>query len=634
MEKTEWVKNITRPLSPLKVCTLFKGLSDLGLENSLILPAIDKNDWYFNRKQYDRFVKDFIQSLGEEDFVSRLIDRCYSECEDMVKTTEAIRMTKLAEKSSKELRDLWELFHEKLSRWPYYWITAIEFDKYVTGVVRQALKETLESQGRDELLEEYFTVLTTKIKPIFAEEEEEELLEIRAKYEKKSRRVDAELKKLLREHTEKYAWLPTYDFDLMPWEETRFFERMEELSEEAEKELKERREGRERAKERITEVISDIKPRGVLKSLLGPLQEFLYLRTYRTDILRILYYNMQPFLGEIARRANWEANEIAYFTYAEVLDFLGTGGLPPREETRERQKHYAIVKKGGISKLFFAEKEIENIVRTELAATREKVDILRGTGIYPGIVRAPVKIVETIKSAYKMEKGDILVASMTTPDMHSIIEKASAIITDEGGITSHAALVSRELQIPCVLGTEIATQVLKDGYLVEVNSREGLVKVIERKGDDMPMKREKVTFVSEGYELVGIKEIPEKVPTPGVILCHGFTNSKEDCPLINETAEMLLKEGFITFRFDFFGSGESPGLLKDKRISILEQNLKDCLDYFAQDERVESIGLWGRSLGGTMVALCASDPRVFASVFASGISIAMQVFDMGVFKMS
>jgi pyruvate, water dikinase len=68
---------------------------------------------------------------------------------------------------------------------------------------------------------------------------------------------------------------------------------------------------------------------------------------------------------------------------------------------------------------------------------------------------------------------------MTTPDFVPIMGKAGAIITDEGGITCHAAIVSREMKIPCVVGTEIATKVLKDGDLVEVDADNGVVRKVE-----------------------------------------------------------------------------------------------------------------------------------------------------------
>jgi len=69
---------------------------------------------------------------------------------------------------------------------------------------------------------------------------------------------------------------------------------------------------------------------------------------------------------------------------------------------------------------------------------------------------------------------------MTRPDMAPILKKAAAFVTNEGGITCHAAIVSRELNKPCIIGTKIATKVLKDGDTVEVNANNGVVKIIKK----------------------------------------------------------------------------------------------------------------------------------------------------------
>ena len=96
-----------------------------------------------------------------------------------------------------------------------------------------------------------------------------------------------------------------------------------------------------------------------------------------------------------------------------------------------------------------------------------------------GIVIGKVKILLSPKEIYKIEKGDILVATMTTPDYIPAMSKAAAIVTSEGGLTCHAAIVSRELKIPCIIGTKIAHIILKDGDLVEVDANNGVVRIIK-----------------------------------------------------------------------------------------------------------------------------------------------------------
>ena len=99
-----------------------------------------------------------------------------------------------------------------------------------------------------------------------------------------------------------------------------------------------------------------------------------------------------------------------------------------------------------------------------------------------GIVQGKAKIIPLSmnpeKYLSKMEKGDILVSDTTGPELMPAIEKAAAIVTDEGGMMSHAAIISREFNTPCVVGTKYATKVFKDGDLIEVNANNGIVKKI------------------------------------------------------------------------------------------------------------------------------------------------------------
>jgi len=98
-----------------------------------------------------------------------------------------------------------------------------------------------------------------------------------------------------------------------------------------------------------------------------------------------------------------------------------------------------------------------------------------------GSIKGHAKILLSPKEINKVRKGDVLIAIMTTPDYILAMRRASAIITDEGGMTSHAAIIARELKIPCIVGTKIATKILKDGDFVEVDAEKGIVKIIRKK---------------------------------------------------------------------------------------------------------------------------------------------------------
>ncbi len=126
-------------------------------------------------------------------------------------------------------------------------------------------------------------------------------------------------------------------------------------------------------------------------------------------------------------------------------------------------------------------KEAQEYVATRptLKHTIVHTKILQGTTASPGHIKGRVKIVLNNNDLAKVQPGDILVAVMTTPNFIMAMEKAAAFVTDEGGILYHAAIVSREMGKPCIIGTKNATKVFKDGDLVEVDAKKGVIRKIK-----------------------------------------------------------------------------------------------------------------------------------------------------------
>ncbi|EKE10607.1 MAG: hypothetical protein ACD_15C00228G0001 [uncultured bacterium] len=112
----------------------------------------------------------------------------------------------------------------------------------------------------------------------------------------------------------------------------------------------------------------------------------------------------------------------------------------------------------------------------------DKFDNVRevcGQVAFKGRMKGRVKIVKNKKQMQEVRSGDIMVSPMTTPDFLPAMKLAAAFVTDEGSITCHAAIIAREMKKPCIIGTKIATQVLKDGDLVEVDADNGIVRKIK-----------------------------------------------------------------------------------------------------------------------------------------------------------
>ncbi len=172
-----------------------------------------------------------------------------------------------------------------------------------------------------------------------------------------------------------------------------------------------------------------------------------------------------------------QVNEfIDCLTIEEIIDRK----IPSIEELKKRKRSYIFTD----NKLFVGvlRKEIEDkydIIFEDLIPSNDLKEI-KGISAFNGNVRGRVKIAVNLKQLNKVEEGDVLVSTMTMPDFLPAIKKASAIITDEGGLLCHASIIARELKKPCIIGTKIATKVLKDGDLVEVNADEGIVKILKK----------------------------------------------------------------------------------------------------------------------------------------------------------
>jgi pyruvate,water dikinase len=150
-------------------------------------------------------------------------------------------------------------------------------------------------------------------------------------------------------------------------------------------------------------------------------------------------------------------------------------------------------------KLYIVQSRPITTLGTELIAKTAELGtnfILSGLAASPGIVSGVVKIVHTMEDLSKIKNGDILVTKMTNPDMVVAMQRCSGIVTDEGGTTAHAAIVSREMGIPCVVGTDKATQILKDGMIITVDGANG--KVYEGKIGGAESKKKEVMPILKG----------------------------------------------------------------------------------------------------------------------------------------
>ncbi len=200
-------------------------------------------------------------------------------------------------------------------------------------------------------------------------------------------------------------------------------------------------------------------------------------RLYAEPIFRNTENFWESFAEHTALQAGCSKEMILATLKGEIEAYFGGTPLPDKNILKNRYARSVLLVEEARQELFVGKDTglIEDIVRSKI-----QMDLIRGQIAYQGKSAGRVRIVwNPSDPSIVFEYGDILVTGMTRPEFLPLMKKAGAFITDAGGILSHAAIVAREMKKPCIIGTGVATKVLKDGDLVEVDANVGVVKILK-----------------------------------------------------------------------------------------------------------------------------------------------------------
>lgn len=195
-----------------------------------------------------------------------------------------------------------------------------------------------------------------------------------------------------------------------------------------------------------------------LEQIFTEARTLVYYRTLRTDVFYELVYRAKPLFKAAAKKYKIPFKDIKFYTLQSLIE-----GKPEK-----KGGNFSIISVGGKTQVYDGSllANLQNTAFTEI----------KGTIAQPGKISGRAKILMKVSEMGKIKKGDILVTYMTSPNFLPAMKLAAGFVTDEGGLTCHAAIVAREMKKPCVIGTRIATKVFKDGDMVEVNANKGIVK--------------------------------------------------------------------------------------------------------------------------------------------------------------
>lgn len=282
------------------------------------------------------------------------------------------------------------------------------------------------------------------------------------------------------EHVRRYSSLPFGYKTGIIWKEADFFRRLSALVKRQPAVLKARKLKDTKIKkiqrDRLT---TSLKLPRLYYNLVIALRQLAYLqelkKTTQTRSHPLLQLIVKP---GIARRLNLKSEYLDFMSEEEIVSSLKRGRVssPLRRELPRRLTNAVNIVSREKSHWLTGKKAKDFIKLNNLLLTADISAEIKGQPASKGLAQGRVKICQFSTEISKLKAGDILVTAMTTPDFVPAMRRAAAIVTDEGGITSHAAIVARELGKPCIIGAKVAAKILKDGDYIEVDANKGVVR--------------------------------------------------------------------------------------------------------------------------------------------------------------
>ncbi len=222
-------------------------------------------------------------------------------------------------------------------------------------------------------------------------------------------------------------------------------------------------------------------PNSPYKYIITGLQVEIYLRNRIKELSQQLWFSYEGLAQELAKNLLIPKSDFLQLSYQEVKEAFKQNTLAiSKSKLNARHKGFITGILNG-QRIILTGKVVNSFFNFFNKKILQKKSFVSGTTACSGLAKGKVRIIHKISEMGKLKNGEILVTTMTTPDYIVSMKKAGAIVTDEGGLSCHAAIVSRELGIPCIIGTKIATKVLKDGDLIEVNANTGIIRLLKKK---------------------------------------------------------------------------------------------------------------------------------------------------------
>ncbi len=315
---------------------------------------------------------------------------------------------------------------------------------------------------------DYFNHIMTPVKLGVQLEERKSLVKIAIK-QKLNQNIDQDIK----EHVKAFSFLKEKGMFMNFYDEDYYQKRLQQI-ENPEQELKKLEEEEQKRKQVLEQIVKKIIPQD--QDIIRTVNESIYFRSWRVEHIEQTSYYVQNMFKEIAKRLELQdKREVVWLLPDEITRFLTTKQKASKTMIEQRKHAFVYLTQEDSEDIVLQGKEAIDFFK-KINIHKHKGNDIKGTPAYLGKVTGTVIVIHNKEDYKNIKNGEILVIHATSPDIVPYLTNIKAIITEEGGILSHAAVISREMKIPAINGTGNCTKILKTGEVVEVDAHKGIVR--------------------------------------------------------------------------------------------------------------------------------------------------------------
>lgn len=442
---------------------------------------------YDVQEEMDKFNKSGFRDFQNKDYLKKYFKGISTAISHNKRVTKVIEKENLNAISELKLAQLFELSIESMKiNFSYFLACQPQRFTRLEQAIKDRLSKSVSGVGADEV----FRILSTPIESTPVGDEQIDWLKLMLRIKKEKIPLSGEkFDKIVKKHHKKYAILGAAD-GKDPWSINHFIDTAKEDKRSilvVQSEIKDISSRKRKLEGQQKDFIKNHRIKRDVHYLCNLLAKIGHRRLLmRINGWMLLYEAMKKVIHAVAKRYDYDSELIRFCTVDELIN-IARGKIISKDLLAKRKNLFLLIYEYPNTQVFHgqeADKRFKELVPTEDFAKMKEV---KGTIAMKGKIVGRVLLFQwgddMSEKVKKIKGGEniILVTGQTRPQLMPLIVKCSAIVTDEGGITSHSAIVSRELGIPCIVGTRIGTRVFKDGDHVEVDANIGVVRILKSK---------------------------------------------------------------------------------------------------------------------------------------------------------